>query len=315
MADVAAPAAGRDRAAILMILAAMFAFGVQDAVIKFVLENLSVWQTQLVRALLAGVVLAAAATLRPGGARLRIVSRRWALIRAALLSASYLLFYASLPFLTLTEAAAAYYVSPLLIMLFAAWLMGEPVGPRQGLAALVGFAGVLLMIRPGSDVAQPAAILPVAGAACYALGVVITRWRCRGEDPLALMSVHNAMNAAVGLCGVLAIPLLTGGAHRGWAAISGTDWGLLVATTAAFLVGAWFALSAYQRADASRLAPFEFTYLAAPPLFDLAIWGRLPDPLSWAGLALIAGSGLSVALGGAPGRRRRVVGSTDEPFR
>jgi drug/metabolite transporter (DMT)-like permease len=301
MADIAAPAAGRDRAAIPMILAAMLAFGAQDAVIKFVLENLPVWQTQFLRALMAGVVLAVAATLRPGGARLRILSPRWALIRAALLAASYLLFYASLPFLTLTEAAAAYYVSPLLIMIFAAWLMREPVGPRHVMAALVGFAGVLLMIRPGSDVAQPAAILPVAGAACYALGVVVTRWRCRGEDTLALMSVHNAMNAAVGFCGVLLAPLVVEEA-RGWAPVARGDWALLAATTAAFLVGAWFALSAYQRADASRLAPFEFTYLAVPPVFDLLIWGRLPDALSWAGLALIAGAGLWVAVSGGGAR-------------
>ncbi len=290
--------------AIGLVLVAMVSFSTQDVVVKLVAPQVSLWQLQAVRSLatLVLLILLVAAlgqirSLRPRGLG-------WPLARAGFMCCSYLTFYASLPLLPLSQAAATYFTGPLIITLMAAALLGEPIGPRRIVAVIAGFAGVLCIVRPGMADFQPVALLPLLAAVFYAAGIVLTRWRCRDESNYALSAVHNSVYIAVGIAGVALAPLLPwSDATRaewpfltgGWLPLTAFALVLMLVTAGTHLVGVLCSVRAYQLEDASRIAPFEYAYLLVMPVYDILLWGHWPEPLTLAGMALICGGGVFVA--------------------
>jgi drug/metabolite transporter (DMT)-like permease len=111
----------------------------------------------------------------------------------------WIAYYASLPLLDLSVAAVALYTSPLLIALLSALVIGEPVGPQRWAAIAIGFAGVLAILRPGTDAFSWIMLLPILGAAFYAMAMILTRSKCLDETPLALALALNASLLAAGL--------------------------------------------------------------------------------------------------------------------
>lgn len=299
----AAPAAAGTRATGLILLA-MLAFATQDVAVKLVAPEVSLWQLQLVRSLatLGFLVLLAAALGQLD--RLRPRSLRWPLIRAGFMCGSYLTFYASLPLLPLSQAAALFFTGPLYITVLAALLLGEPIGPRRVIAVVVGFTGVLCIVRPGTESWTPVALLPVFSALSYAVGITITRWRCRDEPNFGLSLVHNTIFVGVGALGVMIVPLLPWGEEarvfwpfltEGWRPLTLFALAVMVFTAGTHLIGVLSSVQAYQSEDASRIAPFEYSYLFIMALYDLVLWGHVPVPMTLAGMALISLGGVFVA--------------------
>jgi drug/metabolite transporter (DMT)-like permease len=287
-----------------LILIAMLAFSTQDVAVKLVAPEVSLWQLQAVRSLatLGFLVLLVVAIGQPGS--LRPLSLRWPLVRGGFMCGSYLCFYASLPLLPLSQAAATFFTGPLFITVFAALMLGEPIGPRRVVAVVVGFAGVLCIVRPGAEGWQAVALLPLLSAISYAAGITITRWRCRDESNYALSAVHNTVYIAVGALGVLLVPLLPWASAtrigwpfltEGWLPLTAYALGLMVFTAATHLIGVLCSVRAYQIEDASRIAPFEYSYLLLMPIYDVVLWGNWPQPLTLIGMALICGAGVFVA--------------------
>jgi len=316
--ESAAP--GRHAGGIGLILFAMLCFAVQDASVKAIAGEVSLWQLQTVRSAATLLILAVVARAILGGQTLLPTRWRWPLIRSVVFSGAYLFFYASLPFLTLTQAVSAFFIGPLLITVLAALILGEQIGPRRIVAVIAGFCGVLLIIRPASGEIQLAVLLPLAAAVCYALGVITTRWRCVGESSIALTFTHNILSTVIGLAGIAAVSLLpldavtraalpfiaTGWHHAGIAVFA-----VMVGTAVTHVCGMMSSIQAYRREEASRIAPFEYSYLAIMPVFDLAFWGELPAPQTLAGMALIAVSGAFVARREGRAARPRVAGPAE----
>ena len=98
----------------------------------------------------------------------------------------WIAYYAALPLISLSAAAVAFYTAPLFMALLSRSLIGEPVGPLRWLGIVLGFVGVLIVLRPGGDTFSAAALLPVLAALFYALAAIVTRARCAGERPLVL---------------------------------------------------------------------------------------------------------------------------------
>lgn len=304
MTDIRATAVRAGFGPVWLVILAMTAFSIQDVVVKIVAEQVSLWQLQFTRSLLTLwlLVMVVAAlgrlpTLAPSG-------WFWPLVRAAFMCGAYLSFYASLPLLPLSKAAAAFFTGPLIITVLAALLLGERIGPRRILAIIAGFAGVLFIIRPGTEGWEPVALLPVASALFYAIGVVITRWRCHDEPNFALSMVHNLLYAGIGLLGMVALELVPASAETraewpflatSWMELGALAGGLILFTAGTHLVGVLCSVRAYQMDDASRIAPFEYSYLAIMPVYDVAIWGQWPAPSTLLGMALICGAGVFVA--------------------
>lgn len=289
---------------VALIVVAMGAFSLQDVVVKIVADQVSLWQLQFIRSLLTLWLLVMAVAVMGRLATLAPSRWSWPLLRSLFMCAAYLLFYASLPLLPLSTAAAAFFTGPLFIALLATLVLGEPIGPRRVAALVAGFAGVLLIVRPGLAGWQPVALLPVLSAVCYAAGIVITRSHCRDEPNVALTLVHNLLYAAIGLAGVVVLRIAPLDAPTqgvwpflltGWASLGALAGGLILCTAATHLIGVLCSVRAYQIDETSRIAPFEYSYLPMMVLFDVALWDYWPDLLTILGMLLISVAGVFVA--------------------
>ena len=295
-------ASDRTLLGIALILGSVFAMAFADALVKLVSSDLTLWQVFTLRSLVALPILAA--LLKLGGSRLGVRAPGWAYLRSALLVLAWLCYYASLPVLSLSVAAVAVYTGPIMIALLSAALVGEAVSPRQWLGVLLGFLGVIAILRPGDEAFSWITLLPVLGALLYALAMLLTRSRCRNEAPLALgLALHLSFLAA-GLIGsgALAIADLSRDSAasypfllEGWRTLAPNDWGLMLllgGLSAAYFVGV---ARAYQIAPPSTIATFDYGYLVSAALWGFVFFAEKPDLWTLLGMVSITAAGLLVA--------------------
>lgn len=154
------------RLAVAVIVATSLALSLGDAVIKLISADFVLWQIFVLRSVIAIPILIAVVRLRFRAASL--VPRRlgWVALRSLMLTLMWVAYYAALPHLALGIAAAAYYTLPIFITLFAALFIGDRIGPLGWGAVLLGFVGVLLILKPEADGFNGYALLPSS-----------TRWR------------------------------------------------------------------------------------------------------------------------------------------
>ena len=192
----AAPArADQTALGIDLILASVVTMAFADAVVKLVSADLTIWQIFAARSLTAVILLVV--LLRALAIPMIPRLPGWVLLRSLLLVLAWITFYASLPVIPLSAAAAAAYTGPIMIALLSAALIREPVTLQQWAGVLLGFLGVAAIVKPGTD-ASWFTILPLLCAAFYALAMVLTRSKCRDEAPLALgLALHICFVAPV----------------------------------------------------------------------------------------------------------------------
>ncbi len=286
---------------IAAILATTSLMALGDALVKRIGTDIGVWQIYVLRSLIALPLTLALIALT--ARRLETIPKHpgWILLRSAALMAMWVAFYAALPVLSLPVIAAAYYTGPLFITALASPLSGEPVGPRGWAAVLIGFLGVLVILGPGTDAFNWAALLPVLAAFFYALAAIITRTKCRGESPLVLSLALNLSFLVVGIVMSAALALSAGAPEtmsiprflaRPWAATELSQW-LVIAGLAglAVAIGAGVA-KAYQSGPPQVIAAFDYAYLVFACLWSWAFFSVAPEPMTILGMVLIAGAGL-----------------------
>ena len=189
-----------------IILASVLTMAFADAVVKLVSTDLTVWQVFVARSLVAVPLLAV--LLLATGVGLRPRAPAWAFVRAGLLVLTWLAYYASLPVLDLSVAAVAVYTNPIMIALLSAAVIGEPVTARQWGGVLLGFLGVVAILRPGTEAFSWFTLLPLLGAAFYALAMVLTRSKCQDDTPLTLALALHVSFLAAGLVATLVLAVL-----------------------------------------------------------------------------------------------------------
>jgi drug/metabolite transporter (DMT)-like permease len=300
--------ARRDQTAqgVCVILASVLAMAFADAVVKLVSADFTVWQVFVARSLVAIPIMVA--LLRAQGASVKPRAPLWAVVRSALLVFTWLAFYAALPILSLSVAAVAVYTNPIMIALLSAALIGERVTARQWIGVLLGFLGVIAILKPGTDGFSWFVTLPLMAAALYALAMVLTRSRCRHESPLTLaVALHSSFlvagliaTAALAVIGVsanakAAFPFLLGD----WMPMEVRGWGLMAllgALSAAYFAGV---ARAYQIAAPSIIATFDYGYLVSAALWGFVFFSETPDALTVGHMILITAAGLLVAARGS----------------
>ena len=224
-------------------------------------------------------------------------------LRSLLLVSAMVCLFGGIPFLELAEIAAGLYVFPLFVAVLSALLLGERVGPRRVLAILAGFGGTLLILKPGTDAFRLVSLMPVGAGLCYAGTVITTRRLCRQESPLTLAFGVGVTLVTVGALGVLIFSTLSPGAWaRDWPYLfTGWHWidpwvlGLIAVCSCLNLVSNIGLAKAYQSAEASWLAPFDYSYLIFATFWGFVFWRHVPDGLTFTGMAMIAGAGAFVA--------------------
>ena len=226
------------------------------------------------------------------GPRLRLDLVRTAqplsqLLRASLLLGSTLCYFGALSRLPLAEVKALSFVSPLLVTLFAVWLLQERVSRHKWAAVLVGFAGTLFIVRPGTAMLSPAALLALGSALCYSLYQIMTRRLSDAEDPIVTLFYTSLVGfAAMSLFA----PLISVPVTAPHALLF-----LLLGTLGA--LGHYLLIRALELESASTLSPFGYMQLLWVMLLGYLVFGELPDAQAMLGMAIIVGSGVYVAWG------------------
>jgi drug/metabolite transporter (DMT)-like permease len=293
--------ARRTRLAALAILVYATIIGFTDNFVRVIAEDAGLWQFHATRSFFAAVLLAVLAF--PLGLRLR--PRNWgAVIRRSMIHGTAMVFYfGSLAFLPVAVVAAGLFTAPIFVLLISAAVHGERIGPYRIAAVAIGFVGVLLVLGLGSgDRIGPATVLPVLSGALYALGNIATRRWCEGESPETLTAGFFAALGAIGLVGlaVLAVihPDAPAGTYgfvlRGAVHPTGTFLFWTFVQAAGSVLGVGLMIKAYQMAEASRVAVFEYVILPASAIWTWLLWGEALGAQAVAGMALIVAAGLII---------------------
>lgn len=194
------------------------------------------------------------------------------------------LFFLSLTKLGLAEATAIMDINPILITLGGALILGETFGPRRAFGVVAALVGALIIIRPGTDVFSPAAVLPLIAATGYASFVLITRKVGHDEDPRTSL-FYAALLGAVATS--IVVPFF-------WETPQPLTVVLMLLIGVAGSLGQFFLIRAVQYAEAGAIAPFSYLGLLIAAFWGMVLFGEFPDLATWIGAAIIVAAGIYV---------------------
>jgi drug/metabolite transporter (DMT)-like permease len=203
--------------------------------------------------------------------------------------------FASLQYLPLAEATVINFTGPLFMVALAGPMLGEKVGWRRWAAVIVGLVGAMIVVRPGSEVFQWAALLPIGSALFFAIFQLITR-KLAGQDSAMTTLLYTQVVAAAGA--VLTAPFF-------WTPVTAHQLGYAFLAGVVGLAAHICMFNAFRLADASLLAPINYTRIVASVLLGYFMFGDLPDFYTIVGGAVIIGSGLFVIWRETQARRER----------
>ncbi len=255
-----------------------------DATAKWLVETHTVMQVVCLRASIMVCCLGGFLALSGRHEVLRPGDLKMQLTRGSFACCSQYLFIFGLSYVQLAEAAAAGYLGPIIMTALAPVILGERVGIHRWTAVLLGFAGMLIMLRPSTDSIAWAMLLPASAAVFGALRDLVTR-KMRGTGhPVTVLLYSNMIIAAVGL------PFLFVSREP----FSLPQIGLLVLSSALIGAAHLMHIQAFRLEEASVLAPFRYSGIIWGVLFGFLIWGELPDRWVVAGAAVVIASGLYI---------------------
>lgn len=206
--------------------------------------------------------------------------------RGLLLALATLLFFTSLTVLPLANANAISFVMPLFVAALAVPMLGERLEMPRLLAIFAGLAGALIIVRPGSDLFTPYALLPLGMALFNALYQILTRKVAGLEHPLTSL-VWGALVGALLLS--LAAPFV-------WVTPEAPFHALLIGVIGILAsVGHWLLIKAYDHASATLLAPYTYSALVWAMLLGWLVFGDFPDGWALLGMGVIVLAGLYLA--------------------
>jgi S-adenosylmethionine uptake transporter len=286
---------------IVCIVGAALLLTANDSIIKWLSPTYPLHEIVLVRAVIAlGITLF---ILRLEGGLHLIRTRRPVLhfVRGLLIVIANMAFFLGLASLPIAEATALFFVNPLFIMLLSVPILGERIGIWRILAMIAGLTGVIIMLRPGSELVTWASLLPLVAAFAYASMQMLTR-RLGVIDKASTLSFYIQLtfvlvSAAIGL--LIGDGRYGGGENvtleflfRAWSWPSLSDALLMGLCGSLVAFGGYLMSQAYRISEATAVAPFEYTSLPLAVFWGFALWGDLPDAIAVLGILLIVGSGL-----------------------
>ena len=281
----------------------MLIFSLQDVAVKWIGGDYPILEIVLLRSLSA-LPLTLLFFRFEGGQGLPTTGRhKLEYTRGLFYFLSYTSYFMGLAALPLAEIAAIKFSGPLMITFLSVVLLGETVGPRRWLALLVGFVGVLLIVRPGLATFNIGSVFILVSVLFYALAAMLTR-KLQTTDSSATMAYYSSLVYLVATFILVPLVILVGdfpGAHpsvaflfRAWSTPSPLDGVIMAGLGLVWAGGMYFLARAYSVALASVVAPFEYVALPINVLWGFVLWQELPALRTWAGAFLALSSGLYV---------------------
>ena len=286
---------GSRRTGVALFFCAMVAFACYDAFCKFMLQFYPAPFVNIMR-YVSVTGIAIAMLLHAGDLRIwRAPQKKLLLLRGMMLAIVATCFMTALIGMPLAEATAIYFTAPLLMVALSPWLLGEQVRRSRWVAVIVGFGGMLLIVRPGGNLPLLGTVLMAVAAVCYAIFQLLTR-RLAG---LVTGPVQYGWTALVCLvCTLLPAPFFLPAQTP-----PALDVMMLLIAGACSGAGQWLLLAAFERVEASTLAPLNYFQLMLAVGISTFWFRKPPDVIAIVGIALIMAAGIYLARAGKATRQ------------
>ena len=222
--------------------------------------------------------------------------RHWLsqILRAGFLVAAMALYFAAIARIPLADALGAYFIAPIAATLLAALVLRERLDRRKLLAVVLGFLGAILVVRPGGETSADT-LIALASGGCMAGYLVMTRLTAQDRPPVATLTIQLTL-------GVL---MLTPVALLQWTKPTRDGLVLILLMGMVSTFGHLMTISAFRLAPVATLSPLVYLELIGATALGFALFGDLPSPMTWAGIAVIVAAGLIVAT--APPAKRHTA--------
>ncbi|HEV2557547.1 MAG TPA: DMT family transporter [Microvirga sp.] len=270
---------------ILYVVLALFFFSCSDASSKYLTDTLSSVQVTWLRFVVFAAVMVPVAWFWGGASAFRSSRPGLQTLRSLGVLGSALLFVMGLRYLPMAEATTMGFMSPIFVTALSIPFLGERVGIRRWAAVIVGLVGVIVVVRPGGDAFDQAAIFPILSALSWAVALIVTRKMKDADHPLTTLLYP----ALIG-CTILSVLTVFDWRNMGQTEIL---FGLITGLTSTIAQG--LIVLAFRHAGASLLAPFFYTQLLWSAALGYFMFGSIPDGWTFVGAGIIAASGLYTA--------------------
>jgi drug/metabolite transporter (DMT)-like permease len=286
-----------------LLVSGISIFGFSDNLTLLVSDQVSVGQFHFSRSFIAMFMVFGLGKVFG----LSVMPKYWKpiLIRTFFMVTSMLLYFGVMPMMPIAEAGAGLFTSPIFVLIFSTIFFKEHIGWRKVFAVMIGSCGVLLVLQPGANGFTFFQLMPMMAGACYALGSIITYHYLREESSLAILM---SFIVSIGLCGFVITTLLTyfpvapdvvaqaPFLFQGWQSVDGSFWLWMFIIAALASTALSLMTRAYQLAQTSYAAIFEYAYLISVGLCSWLFWGIIPNYLSAIGILLIIFAGVMIVL-------------------
>jgi drug/metabolite transporter (DMT)-like permease len=268
---------------IVWMLATMFWFVTLDSTAKYLMQSYPVVQVIWARFFfhLLFVILLMGPQLV---SRIKSHSLLLQGLRSLFMFTTTALFFVGISLLPLTTASTIMFMAPVIVTILSIPLLGEEVGVRRWIGIAIGFAGALVVMRPGTDSLQLSILVVLAAAVTHALYQVFTR----------KLGTRDSSMTSLFYTGVVGALVTTIVAPFYWQPVAAFDWLLFVFAGIAGGIGHLCLIRAFRHAPVSVVAPFSYSSLLWATAFGFVLFGDLPDVWTLSGAALIIGSGLYI---------------------
>jgi len=206
------------------------------------------------------------------------------ILRGLTLFFANVLFFYSISIISMAKALILAFIAPLVTTALSPFLLGEQVGFRRWSAVLVGFAGSLIIIRPGFIDFNLASVAALGTGVFYGVYLIITRKLHASDNPLLTLLLTGVVGA---VCGSLIVPIV-------WTNPSFNQWSLLALMGVFACIGHLFLILSLKYADASKLAPFGYFEIITNVILGYYFFMDFPDIWTWVGFSIIVSSGLYI---------------------
>ncbi|WGF89347.1 DMT family transporter [Marinivivus vitaminiproducens] len=289
----------RTSLAILLIVSSVLLLSGADAAVKAVSADYSLWQIYAARSAFSVPILLALLSAGGGLGLWLQIARPWIIVRSVLLVGMWIAYYAALPSTDLSVAATALYTTPLFIAGFSSLFANEPVGRGGWIGIVLGFIGVLVILRPGADDFSVWAILPILAAAFYALAAIVTRMQCSSESPIVIALALHVCLLVTGIIGTALIAMVQPASSEpflfgGWTAMQGGDWAIMAMLGIVMVAVAVGVARAYQSGPPAIVGTFDYAYLVFAAVWGVLFFSETLDAPTAMGILLIILAGIMV---------------------
>lgn len=255
-----------------------------DAITKWLVPHYPVGQILFIQATLITLMTAIIMRFR-GEAPLAATCWRPHFYRGGLYAIGAFAFVFALRYLPFAEVVAIAFAGPMFMTLFGRFFLGEPVGWHRLGAVLVGFVGVLFIIRPGTEAMHWAVVLPLIVALSDATRDLVTRQMAGGESSLRIVFSTGIILALSGLITLVG----------GWQALRVEDFVWFVISASAFVIAHYLMVEAFRHGQLAAIAPFRYVQIVWTILLGLVFWDEIPTPAVFLGIGIICASGVYIA--------------------